>query len=149
MKGSDWEKPVENFFLKSRTWFKNHGGMKQSWRKRNKQWVSRTGKRDEALTQGYIFKRLGPVRFFYVFEVLQSRLHLFDQKYCKNSYIYKYYYNSNVLIISFKSNLFLWWLKLNFQQPLLSWHDPSEIIVIYFAAQEPPVIIHVEISCAA
>ncbi len=28
-------------------------------------------------------------------------------------------------------------------------HDPSEIIVIYFAAQEPPVIIHVEISCAA
>ncbi len=39
-------------------------------------------------------------------------VHLFDQKYSKNSSIVKYYYNLNncfLLEYILKSNLFLWW----------------------------------------
>ncbi len=71
-----------------------------------------------------------------------QRLHLFDQKHCKNYTILKYYYHfKNVFFVCeyiIKCNLFLW-CKADFSESLF---QSSEIILIcWFAFQETFLII--------
>jgi len=58
--------------------------------------ISNMGTKSELGTYTLSFKGLGSVRFFMFLKEDSSgspRLHLFDQKYCKNWEIVKYYYN--------------------------------------------------------
>ncbi len=90
-----------------------------------------------------LFKILGLVKFFYVFErslFCPPKLHLFDLKYNKNSNIVKYYYNLHLLIyvVIYLKYIFLWCIaefaaSFSIKSHDLVWsvsHDPSKIIVI-------------------
>ncbi len=82
------------------------------------------------------FKTLRLVSFKCFWSLFCSTtLHLFSQKYSKNSNIVKYYYNlNNCFLYEYivKCNLFLW-CKAEFSASLLQSsvsHDPSEIILL-------------------
>ncbi len=108
----------------------------------------------------FMMKCVWLVILFNVFErslFCSPRLHLFDQKYFKNSKIVKYFYNLKWLfsISVYNKILFISVIKAEFSASLLQSsvsHDPSEIILIcWFDAQETfiIIIINVENSWAA